>query len=161
MLLSESSPADAIRQLAAAVAAHEAEAAALSSSACRLQTSLDALRRVAESALARLTPVAVARQSEPEPGWLAHVCRHVEDRAGAAAGDCPLPELFALARGVEPDLSVGRFHDGLRRLHAAARIGLQPWTGPLSELPEPDLAFLVGHQVAYYASRPLPAPGPK
>jgi hypothetical protein len=40
----------------------------------------------------------------------------------------------------------------LRRLHADRRIALQPWTGPLHELPEPGLALLQGHSLAFYAS---------
>ena len=40
----------------------------------------------------------------------------------------------------------------LRRLHAEERIYLHPWTGPLCELPQPPLALLVGHEIAYYAS---------
>ena len=68
------------------------------------------------------------------------------------AEDCPLPELYQQAKQFVPELSVGTFHDGLRRLHADRRIALQPWTGPLHELPEPGLALLQGHSLAFYAS---------
>jgi hypothetical protein len=72
----------------------------------------------------------------------------------AAAGggqDCPLPELY---RKLEPgtQLSIGHFHDCLRRLHEQNQIYLHPWTGPLYALPEPAYALLVGHEIAYYAS---------
>ncbi|MCI0380821.1 MAG: hypothetical protein L0215_24835 [Gemmataceae bacterium] len=66
--------------------------------------------------------------------------------------DCPLPELFRTARPSGAELSIGRFHDALRRLHEERQLYLHPWTGPLYELPEPALALLVGHEVAYYAS---------
>jgi hypothetical protein len=49
-------------------------------------------------------------------------------------------------------VTIGQFHDGLRRLHDGATIYLHPWTGPLYELPEPRFALLVGHEIAYYAS---------
>lgn len=70
-----------------------------------------------------------------------------------APGDCPLPELYRRACGAEGALTVGAFHDCLRHLHAEGRIYLHPWTGPLYTLPDPAIALLIGHEVAYYASR--------
>lgn len=64
--------------------------------------------------------------------------------------DCPLPILF---RDLSCRASVGTFHDCLRELHAEGEIYLHPWTGPLYTLPEPALSLLVGHEVAYYASK--------
>jgi hypothetical protein len=66
------------------------------------------------------------------------------------AGDCPLPELFQHVG--QDHLTVGQFHDQLRALHEQQRIYLHPWTGPLPEIPEPALALLAGHGIAYYAS---------
>jgi len=71
----------------------------------------------------------------------------------AGAGqDCPLPDLYRRLTAGDDALTVGRFHDGLRALHAAGQLYLHPWTGPLYALPEPAFALLVGHEVAYYAS---------
>jgi hypothetical protein len=67
-------------------------------------------------------------------------------------GDCPLPELFRRLRAACADVTIGQFHDHLRLLHQAQQIYLHPWTGPLYELPEPSLALLVGHEIAFYAS---------
>jgi hypothetical protein len=69
-----------------------------------------------------------------------------------ALGDCPLPELFRRLCVAFPVLTIGQFHDRLRLLHEGGKIYLHPWTGPLYELPEPALALLVGHEIAYYAS---------
>jgi hypothetical protein len=66
--------------------------------------------------------------------------------------DCPLPDLYCQARSFDSTLTVGIFHDGLRRLYEREQIYLHPWTGPLYDLPEPSLALLVGHEIAYYAS---------
>ena len=66
--------------------------------------------------------------------------------------DCPLPELYRHLQGGCPNLTVGQYHDSLRRLSENGQVYLHPWTGPLYELPEPALALLVGHEVAYYAS---------
>lgn len=67
--------------------------------------------------------------------------------------DCPLPDLFDHARQALPSLTLGQFHDGLRRLHDEGQVYLHPWTGPLYEIPDPACALLIGHAVAYYASR--------
>jgi hypothetical protein len=79
---------------------------------------------------------------------------HLADWAGTAAAgqDCPLPELYkALSLRQHPP-TIGQFHDCLRRLHADHRLYLHPWTGPLYLLPEPSLALLIGHNIAFYAS---------
>jgi hypothetical protein len=85
--------------------------------------------------------------------WLGNALAFLQQRQSRGAlGDCPLPELFREARTIAPTLSIGQFHDGLRTLHTREQIYLHPWTGPLYGLPEPTLALLVGHEVAYYAS---------
>jgi len=69
-----------------------------------------------------------------------------------ALGDCPLPRLFTGIRSEDGPWTVGQFHDLLRSLHEERKIYLHPWTGPLYEMPEPSVALLIGHEVAYYAS---------
>ena len=66
--------------------------------------------------------------------------------------DCPLPVMYNHARKVNPRVTIGQFHDALRRWHEGGRIYLHPWTGPLHDLPTPGCCLLVGHVVAYYAS---------
>jgi hypothetical protein len=66
--------------------------------------------------------------------------------------DYPLPELFRRLQAQAPGLTLGGFHDALRRLHDGGQVYLHPWTGPLYDIPEPACALLVGHMVAYYAS---------
>jgi hypothetical protein len=73
-------------------------------------------------------------------------------QASGSLGDCPLPRLYRTVEAVAAGLSIGQFHDCLRTLHSEQRIYLHPWTGPLYEIPEPGLALLVGHEVAYYVS---------
>jgi hypothetical protein len=73
-------------------------------------------------------------------------------QAANALEDCPLPELYRSARQAYPTLTIGQFHDSLRCLHQREQIFLHPWTGPLYEIPEPTVALLVGHEIAYYAS---------
>lgn len=63
---------------------------------------------------------------------------------------CSLPELYRQLQQREPNLTVGHFHDELRELHNQGAITFTPWTGPLYELPEPQLSLLIGHEVLYY-----------
>jgi hypothetical protein len=72
--------------------------------------------------------------------------------------DCPLPELYGHLHAGDARLTIGQYHDLLRRLSAEETVYLHPWTGPLYELPEPAFALLVGHEVAYYASLRLRTP---
>lgn len=81
---------------------------------------------------------------------LEHLDRWQQHHAG---DDCPLPELWRRAQQFDPDGTLGRFHDVIRRWHTSGLVHLHPWTGPLHELPEPGIALLVGHAIIYYVSR--------
>jgi hypothetical protein len=83
--------------------------------------------------------------------WIKAVLSLLHARSSALE-DSALPELYRAAQSCQPTLTIGQFHDGLRTLHARGQVRLHPWTGPLYELPEPSLALLVGHEIAYYAS---------
>jgi hypothetical protein len=61
--------------------------------------------------------------------------------------------LFRHVKTQHASLTIGQFHDGLRQLHDEGKIYLHPWTGPLYAMPEPPLALLAGHEIAYYASQ--------
>jgi hypothetical protein len=89
----------------------------------------------------------------PQPTDLsAEILARLGNWSGSAEDDCPLPKLFHSLKTYKPQPTIGEFHDCLRRLHAEGAIYLHPWTGPLYALPEPALALLAGHNIAYYAS---------
>jgi len=125
--------------------------------ATTMAESLRSMRAVVEQVVPRLAEREPARNGKHEPTpdakpplWTAVLAKLSEWHAGAGASeDCPLPELF---RRLAPP-SIGQFHDCLRLLHDEHQIYLHPWTGPLYDLPEPAFALLVGHEIAYYASR--------
>lgn len=71
--------------------------------------------------------------------------------------DVPLPQLLESLRTQYPKMTLGEFHDSLRRLRNGQKIHLHAWTGPPQEIPSPDVALMAGHDIAYYAS--LPDPG--
>lgn len=106
---------------------------------------------LSETKKAPPTDPAPSKEAPPPCGDLLAPLARWQTTCGAAE-DCPLPELFRQVQAVTPTLTIGVFHDELRRLHDAGQIYLHPWTGPLYELPEPPFALLVGHEIAYYAS---------
>jgi hypothetical protein len=121
----------------------------------RYQQRLDALSQRVEEALKR------AEQAEPvlsdgllastpwAPEALAYLDRR---RTNGAAGECPLPELFAAVRDKHAELSLPAFHDGLRRLHDRRAVRLLP-AEPNQAMPEPEHAFVDGDAVFYYAAQ--------
>jgi hypothetical protein len=155
-LLGQVNPRQVLEDFIRALDARQSQAGELLMMARQMQAGLDALKLSAEKVLEQVgRPVASgngsANGSETWPGEvLSYLARRQE--AGASE-DCPLPELFRHARLTAPGLTVGHFHDGLRRLHEARQVYLHPWTGPLYALPEPPFALLVGHEIAYYASK--------
>jgi hypothetical protein len=160
-LLSQVSPRQLLEDLVRAIEARQVQLADLVSAARQAQTSLEAFRALAGKVLQQLNSQGGAplARGDARPsangadGWTASALAYLVRRQDAgAAQDCPLPELYEAARPAHPKLTLGEFHDGLRRLHEQGRIYLHLWTGPLHDLPEPACALLVGHEVAYYAS---------
>jgi hypothetical protein len=152
-LIGQADPRTALEVLVEAVRAREAQLDEIAGHVRREQEQFADLASAARAALDRL---AGGRPAEPDhpPELSADAVR--EQLAGwhasAALGDCPLPELFRRLRPVLPRLTIGQFHDRLRRMHQEQAVYLHPWTGPLYQMPEPSLALLVGHEIAYYAS---------
>ncbi len=129
----------------------ETEVAGLVTTAGRLADELRGLKAV----VGRLAPNGkpAPRPFDPDELADATLARLTDWGLSAAAGqDCPLPDLYRALACREVPPTVGQFHDALRGLHAANKVYLHPWTGPLYALPEPSFALLVGHNVAYYAS---------
>src|SRR5262249_33458122 len=159
-LLSQLSPKKVLEDFIRALDARQTQAAELLALARQMQASLDALKTTAEKVLCQVPhqplPLANGATSHPVPAaedWFAAALSHLARwQASGASEDCPLPELFRQVQQADPGLTIGRFHDGLRRLHDRGRIYLHPWTGPLYALPEPPYALLVGHEIAYYVS---------
>ncbi len=116
------------------------------------QQRLDALTRRVEEALRRLDAAGPPPEVARAYPWAADALAYLDRRRGSGAGgDCPLPELFgALAREHE-GLSVGAFHEGLRRLREARALRLASADG--APLARPEFALLDGGSVLYYAGR--------
>jgi hypothetical protein len=162
-LLSEVSPRQVLEDLVRTLEARQVQVGELVAAARQWQAGLDALQATVERVLQQIHKPGTAGPFTGVPGpspsgngaesWVADVIAHLTQwQAAGASSDCPLPDLYRRAQQCAPPLTIGHFHDGLRKLHDEARIYLHPWTGPLYEIPEPPYALLIGHEIAYYAS---------
>jgi hypothetical protein len=61
-----------------------------------------------------------------------------------------LPQIYNQLRTKFPDLPLGEFHDGMRRLHEQGRIRLGPYTQALATLDDPRNALYLDREVKYY-----------
>ena len=119
--------------------------------AASLEAMRSLLRPVLERTAASADLKSVFRQFHDAPLDPCPVLAHLLGKWNGP-DDCPLPELYKQACERIPGLTLGGFHDALRRMHRDAVAYLHPWTGPLYQMPEPRCSLLVGHEVAYYAS---------
>jgi hypothetical protein len=151
-LLSQASPRQVLHDLVRAVEDRHQQLAEWIAAARQAQTNLEALKHLAAAALQRLdtnkTP-GLHQNGTAVIDVAATILGNLKQWSESnSAEDCPLPQLYRQLKGV----TIGQFHDLLRRLYAEQKIYLHPWTGPLCDLPEPPFALLVGHEIAYYAS---------
>lgn len=181
-LLDHASPKQVLEDLVRTLEERRAEVGELLATAARMAASLDGLSAVVSGVLPkvesdRLSPEPSLRRDLRERPSIAAPGGRGEERTAllepvttvelgelvltrlrdwadstGVPRDCPLPELFRSLSTLEPPPTVGQFHDALRQLHADGRVYLHPWTGPLYALPEPPVALLVGHEIAFYAS---------
>jgi len=137
------------------------------------------LQQVVQQASARIQPPDVEKmlaavRTAQGAGGAAVADRPLADAAGSGAGPASpkladelwqhvlqhkrqsplrpidLPQLFRFARSRQPALSLGQFHDVVRRLADAGRIRLSPFTQAMYQLPEPQCAMIVGREIMYY-----------
>ncbi len=163
-LLGQVSPRQVLEDFVRIVEEREGQLDQLLAVARKMQAGLESLRGAATAVLGRMDApagdlkalFAEFRQektpppaADPAPAIVAALEAWARS---CTQEDCPLPELFRRLEATSPGLTIGAFHDALRRLHASGQVWLHPWTGPLYEVPQPPFALLVGHEVAYYAS---------
>src|SRR5262249_26632119 len=134
-LLSQVSPRQVLEDLVRVLESREAQLAQLQETARQTRSGLEALRAVAEAVLnqvragpppganGRAPPAPPALPAPPAaPDWTPAALSHLAEReASAPPEDCPLPDLFRRLRAGFPGLTLGQFHDGLRRLHDEGR----------------------------------------
>lgn len=154
-LLSQTSPRQVLEELVRSLEGRHGQIGELVQVAKQWQEGLQKLHATVEKVLNQLQkPTPTPTPTNGSETWIVDTLAYLSrrDEAGASS-DCPLPELYRQAQRSSAQLSIGHFHDGLRRLHEQEKIYLHPWTGPLYELPEPSVALLIGHEISYYVSR--------
>jgi hypothetical protein len=96
--------------------------------------------------------------SVPNPSVEEAIVAFVNGWAREKTVGCQFDVLWNHLREPYPELTVGVFHDSLRKLHDAGRIRLGGWARMLDDLPQPQLALFVSSKVMYYA-HPAPPNG--
>lgn len=153
-LLSRVSPRPVLEELVRVVESRGRQVEQVVAAARECQATFAALQGHVAKTLAQLQAQPAPVPYSGDSTWKQDILRYLKDwQSSRPNEDCPLPDLFAHARQVLPGLTLGQFHDGLRRLHDDGQVYLHPWTGPLYEIPDPACALLIGHAVAFYASR--------
>lgn len=152
-LMEQTDPKPLLQAVQESLSSHESALQKVQNALREQHQLIDALKRRVEQLAQMVNRGQITQAKVTVPDWESQLTRYLSQRQHARpAEDCPLPELYQQAKQADPALSVGMFHDGLRKLQAEDRIALQPWTGPLHEIPEPALALLQGHSLAFYAS---------
>jgi hypothetical protein len=141
LLLDELSPRTVLEDFVRAMEAREAQLHDLATRVCTMLAGLEASRGHLVRVLRGLEVPATAPLAES--GLLDAV------RRWTGPNDMPLPELY---RQAGQGASLGTYHDALRGLARAGRVMLHPWTGPLYQMPQPEFALLIGHEIGYYVS---------
>lgn len=149
-LLTQTSPRPILEQIARRLEERHDEIAGLNGAAESIRDELDGLKAVVEKALHHAPHHTNGNGVAPtkDPGLALRAALGRWD----GRTDCPLPELYRRLEPTFPHWTIGRFHDQLRAMREEGLIYLHPWTGPLYEIPEPQFALLIGHEVAYYLS---------
>jgi len=158
-LLEQANPKDVLESLIHALDARRGQVGELVEIARRTESGIEALRDTAEKVLHHLQqPAALPCDKTTRNGngsdaaATAILGQLARWQASGALEDCPLPQLYRNVSAAGLSLTVGQFHDALRRLQECVQVYLHPWTGPTYEIPEPAFALMVGHEIAYYAS---------
>jgi hypothetical protein len=110
-----------------------------------------------EELLAKLPPAAprTGPPSENQADWgnaVVHMVAEQEQRNRFQR--LTLSQVFKQLRASHPNLTLGQFHDGLRRLHEEHRIRLGPYTQALATLDDPANALYLDREVKYYVELP-------
>ncbi|MBM4073338.1 MAG: hypothetical protein FJ271_31110 [Planctomycetes bacterium] len=126
---------------------------------------LTSIKQSISQVLERIKPVDVGQFVNKASGpvqsdaaddqWLEVVLRMAADqRQMNPFQRLTLPQIFERLKGERLNLSLGQFHDGLRRLHQQNRIRLGPFTQALATLDDPRNALYLDREVKYYVELP-------
>jgi hypothetical protein len=87
-----------------------------------------------------------------DKGLEARIESFVGDWQRQIGAACPFHELYRHLNRDTPGLTIGAFHDLLRKLHHGGMIRLVVWSAPPDRMPEPGLGLFVSSTLMYYAT---------
>jgi hypothetical protein len=155
-LFSQVSPRQVLEDFVRVLEGREKQINELGGQVCTLLSTLEAMRGTLSQVLTQIDRntdlKALCKQFHDKPTDDPSEALLTCVKRWKGTDDMPLPELFTQATQERPGLTLGAFHDALRKLDEQGRVCLHPWTGPLYEIPQPRFALMVGHQISYYAS---------
>jgi hypothetical protein len=97
------------------------------------------------------TAAVSANSAAPNAELASALVQHLQQhKRQAPLRPLDLPQLFRFAQSRQPALSLGSFHDAIRRLADTGQIRLSPFTQAMYQLPEPQCAMIVGREIMYY-----------
>lgn len=115
---------------------------------------LDAVTKRVDEAIRRIDATPEVSESLKDlVSWGVDALAYLDRRrAGVAADDCALPELFGAIRGKHPEITMRDFHDGLRHLADNRAVKLLPWNGD-GPMPQPEFAMMAHGKLVYLVRR--------
>jgi hypothetical protein len=163
-LLGQVSPRQVLEDFVRVLESREGQVGELLEAARHMQASIDTLRGTVTTVLDRLAApggdlksLFSAFREQPETKTAIDPVTAVREmltrwKTSGATEDCALPDLYRRLAATCPGLTIGAFHDVLRKMHDDREVYLHPWTGPLYAIPQPSFALMVGHEIDYYTS---------
>lgn len=163
-LLGQVSPRQVLEDFVRVLESREGQVGELLETARRMEASIDTLRGTVTAVLDRLAApggdlksLFGAFREQPETKAAIDPVAAVREtltrwKTSGATEDCALPDLYRRLATACPGLTIGAFHDVLRKMHDDREVYLHPWTGPLYAIPQPPFALMVGHEIDYYTS---------
>lgn len=122
----------------------------------RMGRRIDALAERVELTLCKIEDATgqIPEDAMRDVAWAGDAVGYLDRRKTTSnASECPLSELFDAIRPTHLDLTVTRFHEGLKRLQERRVLRLLPFTGEPATLTHPEFALPDGDAVLYFASR--------
>jgi hypothetical protein len=100
-------------------------------------------------------PAPPAERRGASADWLDEVVRMVQEQKQRNPFQrLTLSQIYERLKSSRPELTLGRFHDGLRTLQEQRRIQLGPYTQALATLDDARNALYLDREVKYYADLP-------
>jgi len=93
------------------------------------------------------SPVAVVAADQDVDAAVLATVRRQQTRMGPTT----LGTVFKALQTKDQALTLGTFHDAVRRLHAAGKVRLTPWTQAMYQLDSPEACLLCGREIMAYA----------